>query len=204
MDALTRTRQQGSGGQPLDVTQQFLTTSMLPKLATLHDDTDNIFFMATNHRRDFDDAIVRPGRFDLLIFMPPPKWKQKLERIGDFWEGHDDANVQQVRTLLTGWVDSTVGAKLDFFTFGELKALLSDVKRKAQRAGFSPADNLHQVLSNHLGKDAFLALVEEWSTKYIALRETAPRPTGWRWRKGREENRLLQEFREDELMSRRQ
>ena len=34
---------------------------MLPKLLTLRDKGRAIFFMATNHQRDFDPAIKRPA-----------------------------------------------------------------------------------------------------------------------------------------------
>lgn len=196
MDALTRTRQQGAGGQPLDVTQQFLTTSMLPKLASLHDDPSNVFFMATNHRRDFDEAIVRPGRFDLLIFMPPPKWKQKLQHI-DAFLGSDKNDAAEVREVLTSGaaLDSSVAAKLDLFTYAEMLALFGDIKRRAQRENFEHPANMLKILREHLKKEGFVKLVEEWFTKYIALRDQASEP---------EPKGLLQEFREDERMSRRQ
>lgn len=77
MDALVRTRD----GQRIDLTSQFLTTSMLPKLATLHDQGSLVFLFATNYQADFDPAIKRPGRFDVLLCVGPPSWKEKLRRI---------------------------------------------------------------------------------------------------------------------------
>jgi SpoVK/Ycf46/Vps4 family AAA+-type ATPase len=39
---------------------------MLPKLSMLHDEGQVLFFMATNHQRNFDEAIKSPGRFDVI------------------------------------------------------------------------------------------------------------------------------------------
>jgi SpoVK/Ycf46/Vps4 family AAA+-type ATPase len=82
MDALAQKREEG-----IDVTRQFLTTSMLPKLSMLHDEARVLFFMATNHQRNFDEAIKRPGRFDLLICMAPPLWIEKIKELEKFWTG---------------------------------------------------------------------------------------------------------------------
>jgi SpoVK/Ycf46/Vps4 family AAA+-type ATPase len=77
MDALVQTR--GESNQPLDVTSRFLTTSMLPKLARLHDNGKLIFFFATNYPENFDPAIKRPGRFDILVCVGPPNWRSKID-----------------------------------------------------------------------------------------------------------------------------
>src|SRR5208337_3956709 len=81
MDALVRTR---DGVQVADLTSQFLTTSMLPKLATLHDQASLVFLFATNYQAGFDAAIKRPGRFDVLLCVGPPSWKEKLRHIDAF------------------------------------------------------------------------------------------------------------------------
>jgi ATPase family protein associated with various cellular activities (AAA) len=82
MDALAQTR----GNAALDVTRQLLTTSMLPK-ADLHDRARVIFFMATNHKKDLDPAITRPGRFDLLLCVGPPNWDRKLKGTSQVLKG---------------------------------------------------------------------------------------------------------------------
>ena len=82
MDALVRTR---DGLQLIDLTSQFLTTSMLPKLATLHDQASLVFLFATNYQAGFDAAIKRPGIFSYqLLRVGPPSWKQKLRQIDSF------------------------------------------------------------------------------------------------------------------------
>ena len=66
MDALVQSRDSSHLAVPasaavgdLDVTQKFLTTSMLPKLLKLRKQARVVFFMATNHQRQFDAAIKR-------------------------------------------------------------------------------------------------------------------------------------------------
>jgi hypothetical protein len=79
------------------------------------------------------------------------------------------------------------------FTFAEIRSLFRDLSRKARQSGFVDAQDLYSVLTRNLTKEGFLASVDEWANRYIALREY--------YREG-EANRLLREFREDETMSR--
>lgn len=79
MDALVHTR--NNKDEPFDLTSRFLTTSMLPKLAKLHDDAKAVFFFATNDLDAFDPAIKRPGRFDLLLCVGPPSWNRILDEL---------------------------------------------------------------------------------------------------------------------------
>jgi SpoVK/Ycf46/Vps4 family AAA+-type ATPase len=169
MDALTQSREGG-----IDVTRQFLTTSMLPKLSRLHDESRVLFFMATNHLRNFDDAIKRPGRFDLLIHVRPPLWTEKLAHLEIVWPGRkikyapgvwpdsqrkDD--IDFVKKELASWVPSTGNIKdaLDLFTPGELESFLENVGEGPQlRTG---------VVS--LGGEDFLKRVDLWGKHYIAL-----------------------------------
>lgn len=61
-----------------EVVSRFLTTAMLPKLALINDRRRIIFIVATNHIDQFDFAIRRPGRFDILLQVMPPSTKAKL------------------------------------------------------------------------------------------------------------------------------
>lgn len=90
MDALAQRR-----GEQVDVTRQFLTTSMLPKLSRLHDASRVLFFMATNHLRSFDEAITRPGRFDLLVHVRPPLWSDKVKHLESMWPGRKRKDLQK-------------------------------------------------------------------------------------------------------------
>jgi uridine kinase len=50
----------------------FATASMLPKLQKLHDSRNVIFVLGTNYLSNMDAAIIRPGRFDEIVFFDRP------------------------------------------------------------------------------------------------------------------------------------
>jgi len=72
-DELVRER-----GVSSEVLSRFLTTAMLPKLATIRKRRRIVFIIATNHIETFDIAISRPGRFDLILQIMPPTADAKL------------------------------------------------------------------------------------------------------------------------------
>jgi hypothetical protein len=57
---------------------RFLTTTMLPKLSQINESRRIVFIVATNHIEQFDFAIKRPGRFDLIVQIMPPTTEAKL------------------------------------------------------------------------------------------------------------------------------
>jgi hypothetical protein len=81
IDELVRTREKED-----DAFGRFLTTSMLPKLAELWKRQKVIYFVATNHIKFFDPAIIRAQRFDALVHVPPPSFSRKLGRLTDLLE----------------------------------------------------------------------------------------------------------------------
>jgi len=178
MDALTQSRE----GQ-IDVTRQFLTTSMLPKLSRLHSESRVLFFMATNHLRNFDDAIKRPGRFDLLVHVRPPSWSAKLGDLTRFWpdwktkypenqwsEQQRKLDLQSVRDSLTSWTTSNVEIVkvLDRFTPGELQSFLET---------FGKGPHLKSAIEA-AGVSGFLERADVWGKQYIALHSEKTRKPG--------------------------
>jgi SpoVK/Ycf46/Vps4 family AAA+-type ATPase len=171
MDALVQSR-----NVPLDVTRQFLTTCMLPKLAELHDQAHSAFFVATNYRATFDEAITRPGRFDLLLFVGPPNWTEKLGKLADMVASTstgrqligDGKAIPQFQDLLKQWAqEAFLAEKLDRFTYDELKTLVDELlKSTAERSSLTAA-------IEKLDKTTFVSTVQTWSDKYIILRELA-------------------------------
>jgi ATPase family associated with various cellular activities (AAA) len=77
IDELLRDRQD----EDADPFGRFLTTSMLPKVATLWQQGRIIFFVATNDIAGADPAIKRSQRFDSAIFVAPPSFHAKLEKL---------------------------------------------------------------------------------------------------------------------------
>jgi hypothetical protein len=177
MDALVQSR-----NESLDATRQFLTTSMLPKLAGLHKEGRSVFFFATNYRMTFDEAITRPGRFDLLLCVGPPSWREKLKNVGEMvtatWPGRTltrsmkpeelDAVVSQLRDKLKLWAqDKDLGEKLGRFTYDEMKVLIEELLKDTQEK-----DSLATAVAQ-LEKEEFVSKAQLWATKYIILRQTA-------------------------------
>jgi hypothetical protein len=56
---------------------RLITTAMLTLLQDLHEKQAVILIMATNRIDEFDPAIRRPGRFDLVLYVPPPSFEVK-------------------------------------------------------------------------------------------------------------------------------
>jgi hypothetical protein len=164
MDALGRRREVPQGGG-LDITSQFLTTSMLPKLAKLHDDGRVVFFMLTNHRRDFDAAITRPGRFDLLLCQGPPEAQTKVASLPALMrEKGEPSELKAAKRTLMPWLkDDPTRNMLNRFTVDEFKGFLEAIKR-------DQAMPLGEALEN-LGRMGFQSRVTEWANKAIVLHD---------------------------------
>ena len=60
----------------------FLTSSMLPRFQELNEERRCLMFLATNHIRGIDDAILRPGRFDFSIEIKHPQLDRIVEYLG--------------------------------------------------------------------------------------------------------------------------
>jgi hypothetical protein len=73
-DEMTRERT----SERADLISRFLTTAMLPKLSRIAEQRRIVFLLATNHIEDFDFAISRPGRFDLLLPVMAPSLQEKF------------------------------------------------------------------------------------------------------------------------------
>ncbi len=54
----------------------FTTSAMLPRIQDLHDQRSCLFFLATNHVDQIDEAIMRPGRFDFDESINHPELSQ--------------------------------------------------------------------------------------------------------------------------------
>jgi SpoVK/Ycf46/Vps4 family AAA+-type ATPase len=166
MDALSRRRDLPQGGG-LDVTSQFLTTSMLPKLAKLHDDGRVVFFMLTNHRRDFDLAITRPGRFDLLLCQGPPEARIKVANLPALMKGKGTiGELEDARSKLEPWLeDETTRKILDRFTVDEFKALLEAIKRDQGKPLGEALASLQQM--------PLRDMVSQWAKTVIILHDNS-------------------------------
>jgi hypothetical protein len=160
MDALVQTR---GSSERLDITSQFLTTSMLPKLARLHDYGRLVFFFATNYQSKFDQAIKRPGRFDLLVFVGPPTWQGVLGSLEALLSKTDKGDAAAIKVKIEAFTSKVTKRRqlqLDLLTFSEKQSFLEMLRGK------SPT--LLAALDG-MDKDAFFQSLEDFS-KFITLR----------------------------------
>lgn len=170
MDALVQRRdseEDGDGGG-MSVEQKFLTTSMLPKILKLRKRARTIFFMATNHRKEFDSAIIRAGRLDMLILMGPPRYDEKIKRIDKWCKGETDDQVRESRKKIDEWVTNTPGDpnkdRLGRFTFGEMKEFIATLKKKGGESILTKA-------LDKIGAGELNALIADWEASKITLHQ---------------------------------
>lgn len=64
----------------LTMESRMLTTAMLTQLNDLRRARRSVFFVATNRLADFDSAITRPGRIDMLLYVGTPRRSERVER----------------------------------------------------------------------------------------------------------------------------
>ncbi|CAJ1951994.1 unnamed protein product [Cylindrotheca closterium] len=62
----------------LGMESRMLTTAMLTAINDLRRAKRSVFFLATNRLRAFDSAVIRPGRFDMQLFVGTPNLEAKV------------------------------------------------------------------------------------------------------------------------------
>lgn len=62
----------------ISMESRMLTTAMLTAINDLRRTKQSVFFLATNRLRAFDAAIIRPGRFDIQIFVGTPNLSARI------------------------------------------------------------------------------------------------------------------------------
>jgi hypothetical protein len=168
MDALAAKRDVGHEQQEqLDVVRQLLTTGMLPKLADLFRRKQIVYFMNTNHRRDIDSAIMRAGRFDILLHVAPPTWDDKLNGLRRLYRA-EEAELATIKAKLQEFTRGELQktAVLDRFTFSEMSSFLEHIAMLPQLNGAVLSEKL-----TNWNKDGFLRVVDEWGEKFIVLKD---------------------------------
>ncbi|MGC2285248.1 MAG: ATP-binding protein [Candidatus Acidiferrum sp.] len=103
---------------------RFLTTAMLPKLASIHRRGTLVFILATNNIGEFDLAIRRQGRFDHVIQVMPPTYESKIRKSD--W-GQSKINIADKLRDLKVEITTDVKNKLGALTFGECQEFASEL-----------------------------------------------------------------------------
>jgi len=85
--AFSRRKHRGAAGRPL-------VDQLLQELDAIGaDNRDLLVLGATNALWDVDDALLRPGRFDRLVFVPPPDVAARREILGILLRGKPQAGL---------------------------------------------------------------------------------------------------------------
>lgn len=90
---------------------------------------------ATNHPHLLDDALKRPGRFDKLIYIPPPDESERVEilkKVTKKMKIHDSINFQRIAELT------------EFYSGADLKNLCQESGLYALKSTNMTADSIHQ------------------------------------------------------------
>ncbi len=147
IDELIRVRDSGSSA-PFG---RFLTTSMLPKLAKLWNQRRVLFFVATNDIEAADPAIRRSQRFDAAMFVTPPAFAKKMEKLEEL-KASVPLTVKEVEDSLAEkpWADPDLGV-FAFVRWDQLDDLARRI-RTAQKSGMSAGKALRRALRD-LGEE---------------------------------------------------
>lgn len=134
----------------LTMESRMLTTAMLTQLNDLRRRQQSIFIVATNRLRSFDAAVIRPGRFDMLVFVGTPNAAARLQRLanklqvkGVFTINQQEQILRTVRQYFAMHWET-----LRFFTFAENESLLNTIVETAAAAAAAASSLRLQQLTS--------------------------------------------------------
>jgi hypothetical protein len=156
-DELMRSRDEDRS----ELVSRFLTTAMLPKLATIHDARSVFFIVATNHVDFFDTAITRPGRIDALIPLLAPSLPEKLAH--PEWSRVAPA-LQYLTTNDTEQSDAIFMA--ENLTFDEYSQFVDYLSASFADPSSVDAPTVNQILTEHWRRSAAFEYLKEKATRY--------------------------------------
>ena len=113
------------GSSDAEQFSRLLTTAMLPKLASIHKRGTLVFIIATNNIRQFDLAIRRPGRFDRVVQILPPSYKEKIST--KKWGATEDVDLEGKLKELSVDLTDGIMKRLGDLTFLECDAFATEL-----------------------------------------------------------------------------
>jgi hypothetical protein len=131
------------GSPKAEAFSRFLTTAMLPKLASIHKGRTIAFIIATNNIDDFDIAIRRQGRFDHLVQVMPPTYDAKMTKKD--W-GVSKVDIGQTLRRLKVNMSADIKQKIGDLTYGECDDFATHLATASSR------EAAHSTLEDHWGR----------------------------------------------------
>jgi hypothetical protein len=147
------------GSSDAEQFSRLLTTAMLPKLASIHKSGTLVFIIATNNIRQFDLAIRRPGRFDRVVQILPPAYKEKITKKN--WGATEDVDLEGKLRELGVELNDGITKRLGDLTFLECDAFATELA-KTQNA-----------------QEAIRALDSHWERCIMQARVIQGEETNW-------------------------
>ena len=143
IDTLVGRRDGGGGGDGGDRVQQRIVTTLLTEMDGV-DSADGLVVIGATNRPDMiDDALRRPGRFDRMLYVPPPESaEQCLEILRIHTRDNDDETLREIATLASKF--ELTGAEIrGVCQRAALAALRENIDaRRPERRHFSRGDTL--------------------------------------------------------------
>lgn len=130
----------------LAMESRLLTTAMLTQLNSLRREQENIFIIATNRLRSFDAAVIRPGRFDLLLFVGTPNLSARKERLYKKCSDNRIENLEEVLSVVHEYLDGN-WSELRFLTFAENESFCNQIISLCRNKQFSK-ENIEVIVQN--------------------------------------------------------
>jgi SpoVK/Ycf46/Vps4 family AAA+-type ATPase len=134
IDALGRKRSQMPGAGRTAVNQ------LLAELDGVNTENDDLYVVAaTNHPWDVDTALRRPGRFDRMVFVPPPDAGARVQILALHLRNRPTVRLDL--TMLAASLDGFSGADLAYICESAVELALQDALRTGDRRPVSQ-DNM--------------------------------------------------------------
>eukprot|EP01038_Epipyxis_sp_PR26KG_P004845 gene4845-6792_t len=149
----------------LAMESRLLTTAMLTQLNDLRRKQASVFIVATNRLRSFDAAVIRPGRFDMLLFVGTPNLDARVKRLETKLISTSISPTEQHNAVrLFREYHNIYWDNCRFLTFAENESLLTTVIDLAKR-GMLTEDAIDQKVKSLLKTSTIQGTVKQ---EYIA------------------------------------
>ncbi|KAI9273575.1 P-loop containing nucleoside triphosphate hydrolase protein [Sporodiniella umbellata] len=131
IEAIVGKRNMGQGGSSGDSVQERVLSTLLNEMDGVESADSVLVVGATNRPDMLDAALMRPGRFDQIIYIPPPDSESRLEIL----------KIHTRNMPLTADVDlEYISAQTEFYTGADLQNLCREAAMEALRKERGAAD----------------------------------------------------------------
>lgn len=132
----------------LGMESRMLTTAMLTAINDLRRTKKSIFFLATNRLRAFDSAIIRPGRFDMQLFVGTPNLEARVIQLRCQLENipiEQDKKVQ-AESIFRSYLSSVWNDNVMFFNYLEGMQFASACAKVLANGEILTVDKMEEII----------------------------------------------------------